>query len=431
MGIPHPQSHIAQCLAIKQCWANIKEHCAKPSHPVSRIFVRRTGNRRLFEMNYKGAERFEIEEQEIGFLTGANHVVHADISSCFPSIYTHSIPWAIHGRQKAKQERNNLSLWGNILDRATQGVSDGQTNGLLIGPHTSNVISEIVLTKIDAILLKKDYERLSRHIDDYSYYAKTYEEAEEFIRQLSMTLREFELFLNEGKTKILPLPKPQFGNWIRELNTFQFPTEEIDFSTVRRFLDLALHLAQEVGTSAVLNYAIKMIPPRLNNRAKRLFVRESINLSLSYPYLAPLLEDHIFAKHEYEGIEAAITIFTQELVKIGIERIYPDAIAYSLYYAIKYNIKFSLPESGLKKIVSIDDCICHVLLFEYATLWELSTLREEIQKRANNLKKLDSIDQDPFWLLIYQVWPVPDLQKNHSLLAELKAKKFSFIRFQS
>ena len=154
LAIPHPESYLAHCLAIKRCWRKIKTHCAKPSKPVSRIFVRQTGEDRIFKMNYKGFERLEVEEDEIAYQTGATHMVKADISKCFPSIYTHSIPWAIHGKATAKKNRD-LMLEGNLLDRSCQILADSQTNGLAIGPHSSNVISEIILTKIDVTLLKK------------------------------------------------------------------------------------------------------------------------------------------------------------------------------------------------------------------------------------------------------------------------------------
>ncbi|MFN5001599.1 MAG: hypothetical protein ACK5GK_10405, partial [Akkermansiaceae bacterium] len=95
---------------------------------------------------------------------------------------------------------------------------------------------------------------------------------------------------------------------------------------MRSLLDLALDLAQRGGTSATLNYAIQMVPARLNDRAKRLFVAEAINLALSYPYLAPLLGKHVFSRHNYDGIESAITTFATELFQIGLRRIYPDAI---------------------------------------------------------------------------------------------------------
>jgi hypothetical protein len=430
LGIPHPQSHLAQCLAIKRCWDQIKKHCAKPAQPVSRIFVRKTGGDRVFVMSYKGQERFEVEEQEINFATGALYVVHVDISTCFPSIYTHSIPWALHGRKIAKKARGDLSLAGNILDKATQSVRDGQTNGLLIGPHTSNIIAELVLTCVDSALLKKGYTRLTRHIDDYRFYARTHEQAENFVRDLGMALREFELSLNEKKTKILQLPRPQVENWVRELNDFQFPTGSIRFSTVRSFLDIALHLAQQAGTSATLNYAIKMVPARLNQRAKRLFVMEAVNLGLSYPYLAPLLGEHVFSKHSYGGIESVINTFATELLQTGIRRIYPDAIAHALYYAIQHGLILAVPESMLRRVVTIDDCICDVLLLEYAVRRKLKPLVQAVKKRANNLKGLEPREQDAFWMLIYQVWSAADLRKNgQEVLGDLKASKFELIRF--
>lgn len=430
MGIPHPQSYASQCLVISRCWDDIKNHCAKPSQPVSRIFVRATAGDRVFEMNYKGAERFEVEEQEIGFLTGANYSVHADISTCFPSIYTHTIPWALHGKKKAKQSRGDFALSGNMLDKATQSVRDGQTNGLLIGPHASNIIAEIILTCVDAILLRKGYTRLNRHIDDYNYFARTHEEAEEFIRDLGLALREFELSLNEKKTKILSLPRPQTENWVRELTTFQFPEGEIRYSTVRSFLDLALHLAQGTGTSAVLNYAIKMIPARLNDRAKRLFAQEVVNLALSYPYLAPMLGEHVFSKHNPQGADPMIAEFALELLEIGIRRIYPDAIAHAIYYAIRHNITLPKSEDELRAIVPIDDCICHVLLLEYATRRGLPAVRRAVVTRAANLKGLEAREQDAFWLLLYQTWSEADLRGNgQDFLADLKNANFAFLRF--
>lgn len=430
LGIPHPQSHLAQCLAIKRCWDQIKKHCAKPAQPVSRIFVRNTGSERVFVMSYKGQERFEVEEQEINFATGALYVVHADISTCFPSIYTHSIPWALHGRRKAKKARGDLSLAGNILDKATQSVRDGQTNGLLIGPHPSNIVAELVLTCVDSALLKKGHTRLTRHIDDYRFYARTHEQAENFVRDLGMALREFELSLNEKKTKVLPLPRPQVENWVRELTDFRFPAGPIRFTTVRSFLDLALDLAQRAGTSATLNYAIKMVPARLNDRAKRLFVMEAVNLALSYPYLAPLLGEHVFSKHRHGGIESVINTFSTELLQTGIRRIYPDAIAHALFYAIQNDLTLPLTETQLRRIVTIDDCSCDVLLLEYAKRRGLKKLVQAVKKRADNLKGLDPREQDPFWLLIYQVWTVADLRRNgQELLADLKSRKFIFLRF--
>ena len=300
LGIPHPEAYAVQSLAISRHWKEIATHCNQPNPAISRIHVRHTGSGSIFEMNYKGTERFQLEEDEIRWMAGAQYVVHTDVASCFPSIYTHSIPWALHGKAAAKKLTSITALAGNLLDKCTQNTRDKQTNGLLIGPHSSNIIAEIILTKIDAELQAKGYGKIARHIDDYAFYADDFAQAERFVKDLGMCLRCFEMSLNDKKTRILPLPRPSTENWIQRLNRFAFPKdEEVRFSIVRSFLDLALECAQAAGKSTPLNYAIKALanpksPRKLNERARRLYVLEAMNLALAYPYLAPQLDKHVF-----------------------------------------------------------------------------------------------------------------------------------------
>lgn len=429
MGIPHPESYIIQCLVLRRFWERIKRHCAKPESPASRTFVQKTSGNRIFLMNYKGKHRFENEEIDIKSKAAAQYVVHADISTCFPSIYTHSIPWAWHGRKQGKKNRS-LTLPGNLLDKATQGTRDGQTNGLIVGPHASNVISEIILTRVDDTMMQKGYKNFGRYIDDYTFYAKTHQEAEGFIRQLGMTLREYELTLNAGKTEVLSLPRPSEEDWVRELNTFQFPLEgEIRFSRVSLLLDLALKLAHSNETYAVLNYAIQMVPDRLNERAKRLFTLESVNLALAYPYLAPLLQKHVFDKHNFMGITKVIRDFIKQLLDIGIQKLYPDAISYALYYSLAYDVQIRDLESIFRDIVGLDDCVADVLLLEYARRHKIGRIQDQIRRRTNRLKGMEPREKDRFWLLIYQLWPEATLRgEGQAFLADLKHEGFDFVR---
>ena len=432
MGIPHPESYIVQCLVLKRLWKQVKKHCSKPDIPVSRIFVRKMANESIFRMNYKGKDHLEIEEKNIENMMGANYIVHTDISTCFPSICTHSISWSLHGVNKVKKDRSP-KLVGNLLDRVTRDTHDGQTNGLLIGPHTSNILSEIILTRVDYEMIKRGYSSLSQSIDDYTFYAETRQAAENFLRDLQIQLRRYDLALNARKTEILPMPRPNEKNWVRELREFPlFSKRKIPFEIVRSLLDLALKFSNEAGTSATLNYAIKMVPARLNERAKRLFVREVVNFTLIYPYLAPLLGEHVSHKHRFEGIDATIQEFVEKLLQIGIEKLYPDAIAYAFYYSLKYNLKFRGSDNKFQQIVEIDDCVSDVLLFEYVTRLRLPKIRTMIQNRANKLKDSEIREQDRFWLLIYQLWRAETLEgRGQTFLAHLKRNRFSFVNLPS
>jgi hypothetical protein len=428
LGIPHPESHVVQALAIKKHWAEIQQHCDRPDPKISRIHVRHVGEGRIFEMNYKGSEKFDQEEDELVWASGAKYLVKADISACFPSIYTHSIPWALHSRAEAKSKRKLTELAGNLLDKCTQITRDSQTNGLLIGPHPANIISEIILTTVDIKLISLGHRKFKRHIDDYEFYASSHDEAELFIRNLGLALREYELSINEKKTKIQQLPRPCVEHWVRQLNLFQFPNEEgVRFGSVRAFLDLALELADSSGSSAPLNYALQMIPEQLNARAKRLVVQEAVNLALFYPYLAPLLEKHIFAKHRHDSIADTIETFCNDLCRIGIQKLYPDAIAHSLYYGLLYKIRVKLKTIEIDAILALDDCITTVLLLEYAKKRKLTKAIKRISDRATALKREERRIQDRQWLLIYHTWKARDLSGNgHEFLGYLKSNDFQF-----
>lgn len=55
-------------------------------------------------------------------LIGKRFVVKADISTFFPSIYTHSIPWALVGKAVAKQNRSK-SKWFIKLTKSVKRLN--------------------------------------------------------------------------------------------------------------------------------------------------------------------------------------------------------------------------------------------------------------------------------------------------------------------
>ena len=429
LGAPHPESHLLQCLVIERYWREIKLHCRKPVIPASRTFVRKMAGDRVFQMNYKGKDRDELEERDLNWMAGAKYAVKADISACYPSIYTHSIPWATHGKSRAKKNRG-ASLFGNLLDSVTQGTRDGQTNGLLIGPDTSSVMSEIILTKIDALVQAHRHSRFSRFIDDYTFYARTHDEAEQFVHHLALSLRDYELVLNEHKTSIAPMPRSIETDWVRELQSFSFPNSGnlIDRSTVRNYLDLALDLADRRGSHSVLNYAFKIIPDNLSDPARRFVVLQAVNLAVLYPYLAPILNEHVFQRHRFLGIRPIIHAFIVKLIRAGIQGIYPDAIAHGLYYSLIYGRRLRVLETSLVDVVDMGDCLTNVLLLKYASIFGVTKIRSRVHRFTNSLRGLERREKDRYWLLIYQMWNATTLDgEGQGYLARLKRSGFQFV----
>ncbi|MBG8732000.1 RNA-directed DNA polymerase [Neisseria meningitidis] len=90
-------------------------------------------------MSFKNHEEDDSPIPKI--LIGKRFVVNADISNCFGSIYTHALSWALVGKDIAKKERNGY--WHNDIDKYTMNINNGETHGILIGCHASNLLSEI------------------------------------------------------------------------------------------------------------------------------------------------------------------------------------------------------------------------------------------------------------------------------------------------
>lgn len=168
MGVPHPYTYFLLCKHIKEHWEKINEHIGSSGKKINYCHIRKIEAKPyIFEMNYQSNDIYIQEELEIDYKLDAKYVVNTDISKCFPSIYSHSIPWAICTKETAKTNQINNNEWFNRLDEKIRNLSDQQTIGLIIGPHASNIISEIILSTIDSKLLSNGFTKIIRNIDDY------------------------------------------------------------------------------------------------------------------------------------------------------------------------------------------------------------------------------------------------------------------------
>jgi hypothetical protein len=188
---------------------------------------------------------------------GQRYVLHTDIVQFYKSIYTHSIPWALHTKATAKANRS-LSLTGNKIDYWVRMGQDQQTVGIPIGPDTSLVIAELIMHRCDeALLAKLPRVKGNRFIDDYELSFQTRTEAEDAFHILEMCLSEYELTLNHKKTQILELPLPLEDPWLTELKMFSFRASQSgQASDLSNYLSraYALHLANP--EDSVLQFAV-------------------------------------------------------------------------------------------------------------------------------------------------------------------------------
>jgi hypothetical protein len=131
--------------------------------------------------------------------------LHTDISNCYSSIYTHSIVWALHTKEVAKNNKKG-NLVGNVIDWHLQDMSFGQTNGIPQGSVLMDFIAEIILCCVDYELSNKlveinvvDYQ-IIRYRDDYRIFTNNPQSADLIVKNLTDILSSFNLQLNPQKT---------------------------------------------------------------------------------------------------------------------------------------------------------------------------------------------------------------------------------------
>lgn len=432
MAIPEPFAYANQARSLADNWTQLQhyfyEKTLNNSFKISRIHLRKLKNSpELFEMNYKNFSKDGDPEQDI--IIKSKYVALADISNCFPSIYSHSISWALVGKTFAKSKSKPLykNEWFNQLDFNTRNLKHGETNGILIGPHSSNLISEIILVAVDDELTKKGFKYI-RNIDDYTCYVDTYDEADKFFMCLSEELKKYELTLNSKKSKIISLPLASVKKWVTKLNHFNFTNtytvnskEAIRVKELKGFIDFAIELMlEEDADASILNYAIKILSNKhLDLNAKDYYIKKIHHLVLLYPYLVNLLEERVFESHQIDT--NIIKKIAQDIYAYGLKKRIYEACSYAIYWAIKYDFDIELDNIKQDSINSLD-CIFLMISYLYDKKHHSKAYLSEYKELSRSLK---GDDFDRYWLYIYETLPFTELTDQYRIM---KKNGLTFIK---
>lgn len=139
-------------------------------------------------------------------------MVQIDVSKCFDSIYTHSLPWAVLGKDQTKFSlEESKATFGGRFDALMQNLNHKETNGIVIGPEFSRIFAEIILQSVDAALIKQladganlthkvDYE-IFRYVDDFFVFYNEESTQLKIFETLQEILKGKKLSINTAKIK--------------------------------------------------------------------------------------------------------------------------------------------------------------------------------------------------------------------------------------
>lgn len=142
------------------------------------------------------------------------YMLKTDITNFYPSIYVHSLSWAISNRKICKANLNkkdkdcpaDINL-GRAIEDYILSMQSGETMGIPIGSGIFDLLAELVLGYADMMLAEALQEstdsdlQILRYRDDYTIFSNDSEKLKKVISTLHSVLSELKLSLNERKTE--------------------------------------------------------------------------------------------------------------------------------------------------------------------------------------------------------------------------------------
>lgn len=398
LSTPNPVNsfHIAQL--VSQNWSDLEAHYKKSDQTISRPVFSPLG--RAFEWE-KGFRL--LAKSKLNVRNASRYIVKTDISRFYPSVYTHSIPWALHTKAKAKKERGFHQNLGNKIDTIIRNGQEGQTQGIPIGPDTSLVVSELIMTSIDELIISSIGKKYFRYVDDFEFGCATAQEADNVLGNLQEILANYELALNPSKTKILELPESIDPLWIHELNAFKFrDTDRGQERDLLHYFDLSMNRFRSCNDEPVIKYAIKRTSS-IDIKYCNWSLYESLLLqwAIAEPGVLPVSIDFI---RYHQSKSAPVNIdrikeTLQHIINVHAPMGHTSELAWSAWGMILFKIPFD--NEIVKVLADVESPIIALLC--------LDARNQGLIDKTLDFKKWASLMNEdeltgPNWLLTYEAY---------------------------
>jgi len=392
-GIPHPFAHAKLVQAICDNWDDLS-FLTENQHSAIRPILTRDG--RIFASDYP-QDQVDEESWESTMRRNADYHLRLDIRNFFPSIYTHSLNWVPFGVEGGKSGLTDITHpaakhFSKDLDVVARLGNRTQTIGLVVGPGTSNLLAEYLLSAVDKSMEVDFGNRFRRHVDDYEFFAETKDDADNFQRKLEIELRQFELYLNPTKTKLTPLTEPLDPLWMVKAKSWRLDGST-SIQSLRAYWDAILLDFKDHGQHVALRWAMgSILKAASDSQAKSWSVSFLVDQLRHFSYLAPYLRIVI----SDEGLLSSKDLVCLEQVFLQrFERLYTDS---RLWLLTVLGLNRSISREVISTVLEKGDSITQCLLYEFHV-----TSPRLILNRINS-SNLSHHSQDQNWLANYQMF---------------------------
>jgi hypothetical protein len=264
LALVHPLAQLGISLLITEHRRKIRKIIERGGTSLYRTEEDIANSRAFAGLDFR---RWEAETARIN--SECLFTLKADISRFFYTAYTHSIPWAVIGKEKAKDwllnNRKKLNAhWSHDFDTALQSCQSRETFGIPVGPDTSRIIAEILLAGVES------NDRFSgavkgrpafRLLDDFFIGFEDEASARKALVSLRSALWTYNLQLNDEKTTVGPTRENFREKWKLEFDFIGVAdaNSSRQLSDIYRLIELTLHYCSAAKTGSPAHWACRRL----------------------------------------------------------------------------------------------------------------------------------------------------------------------------
>lgn len=395
-AIINPISYLAISHTISENYVNLRSVAKQSKISSSPPVFDWSGERSVLRPNIDMRDDFRID-----LASRVEEFSVADVRAFFHSIYTHAIPWAIHGKAWAKQNRG-FEHYGNLLDLFCRNAQDGQTIGLPVGPDTSRLIAEVVASAIDVELCEKlqiSGENASRYVDDYTIGSLGGRNGSSSIAVLRQATAKFELELNNDKSAVHPTSIRLISGWKQAIRS-HIPRGNYSNEAFQRFFYEVSRVSNEqpdinVEKFALQNARLSFVNAEDWDRVQSILINSYRRNSSLVSFLAEVL---ILRNARGRNIgRDKLKVFLENRIPKLAEENRTGEIVWLMFLAIRTNIE--LRADVIKSVFQMENSLV-ALLTNFADSRDL-IIGDVDYSVWNSFLNEDSL-QSPMWLYAYE-----------------------------
>lgn len=366
-GVIHPINYALLAAHISENWVSISRHfdqAQRSAFPIKFSSNPNTPGRSFTSISF-------TKREEMGDIIASSfpYTLSLDINRFYGSIYTHSLPWAILGKDEGQKRHRNGTLdkhWSSETDKLLRACNSNQTIGIPIGPDTSRIASEIILTRVDmeldATLEGKSGDEYFHNIDDYKFGSMSVHECEAIKALFEREIRKFELRSRDDKEMVSDSLTNQNHSWVRDLSI-------IEPLNGKEFLDALFSIISASRDSYpnanVLGYSLSRYSKRISSFSTReCAISHLQRLLFAAPWAVTSAAPLLIGLKGREALSISQVRLIRYGIQDGLRKHDVVSVLWYLYLYLNFNQKIE-PEPCIE-CIELDSSLVDLMLMHMA-----------------------------------------------------------------